>query len=707
MTRAESPRSTPRLGLALIFALALVLRVTVALQYDAHHPQADAPVIDEASYDEWGARIAGGEWMGAEVFFQEPLYPYTLGVVYAVFGHDRGAARIVQCVLGALTAVLVALLAARMFGRNAGLVAGFAAAVYRPTLLFPSLLLKPTLFLLVLTALVLVLLSTREHDSKRRWIVVGVLAGLGALLRGNLFVMLPWILAWPIARALMRAQPMAPAVWHSLAALAGVLLVLLPVAARNAHVGGVFVLTTSGAGTNFYGGNNADNLYGVATEFPWVRGIPEFEADDWAREAERRSGSELAPDEVSDFWMSAALTSMRENPGMHVRILWNKLRLTLGAYEVPDNHHLDWDARRVALLRAPFGGWGLWGCLGLAGALHLLWMRRRGDSIELLILTGLYLGTIVLTVTSMRIRLALVPLLLPFAAAFCVACANAWRARDAAAWKRLVPALLLAGVIVHVPIFDASQREEDYAERDFNHAVQLLRAGDVDTAYSIGQEIEASYPKSSRVQSLLAECELFDSRAEQARARLADLVQQSSLSERERFRMRSLLARASLMLGERVEATRYLRSALEFDGSDARLVLDLARTHLLLLADPAVSEPDKLAGAREALAHLREVCRDTSQSEAVRRQARVTAALLLIEPLVLNWQAAQNHLRAALALGGAAEVEWLLAFALWQGGAASPEEKIEAENLLIPLTQSSSARPEWRTLLDEIRASGD
>jgi hypothetical protein len=31
---------------------------------------------DSHGYDEWAQRIAGGEWLGHEVFYQAPLYPY-------------------------------------------------------------------------------------------------------------------------------------------------------------------------------------------------------------------------------------------------------------------------------------------------------------------------------------------------------------------------------------------------------------------------------------------------------------------------------------------------------------------------------------------------------------------------------------------------------------------------------------------------------
>lgn len=67
-----------------IFLVALVLvafglRALVVGQYERSHPQAENPVIDEESYERWGLELAGGDWIGDEVFFQEPLYPYALG----------------------------------------------------------------------------------------------------------------------------------------------------------------------------------------------------------------------------------------------------------------------------------------------------------------------------------------------------------------------------------------------------------------------------------------------------------------------------------------------------------------------------------------------------------------------------------------------------------------------------------------------------
>ncbi|MBM3989545.1 MAG: hypothetical protein FJ298_00910, partial [Planctomycetes bacterium] len=96
--------------LLLVIALAFSLRGLSVVQYEERHPLAQRPAIDEASYDSWAREIAGGELLGAEIFFQEPAYPYALGAVYALAPDEpaaqRSAARWVQAGLGALAAAV-------------------------------------------------------------------------------------------------------------------------------------------------------------------------------------------------------------------------------------------------------------------------------------------------------------------------------------------------------------------------------------------------------------------------------------------------------------------------------------------------------------------------------------------------------------------------------------------------------------------------
>src|SRR5215203_2159814 len=89
---------------------------------------------DSKSYDAWARRIAAGDWIGLDVFYQAPLYPYFIGVVYTVFGRDLLTVRLVQAGLGALSCGLLAHAGWRLFSKRAGLIAGVCLALYAPAI---------------------------------------------------------------------------------------------------------------------------------------------------------------------------------------------------------------------------------------------------------------------------------------------------------------------------------------------------------------------------------------------------------------------------------------------------------------------------------------------------------------------------------------------------------------------------------------------
>lgn len=597
-----------------LFLLGWGLRAATTSQFEAHHPLADRPVIDEKSYETWALEIAAGDWVGDEVFFQEPLYPYALAVSYRALGlENRAGVRQLQAFLGALVIPLVWGVTRRLFGWRAGLVAALAIATYRPLLLLPSLLLKPNLVLPLLGLLAWALVGRADSAtlSKRRWLLVGVCAGAGALLRGNVVLLLPALVVWPLLRSRLEPTPRpelrSERPWwrrgllDSALVVLGISVFLLPVAVRNYAVGGELVLTTSGAGTNLYGGNNAENPDGRATEFSWVRGIPEYEADDWRHEAERRVGRTLTPKEVSRYWIGETWRSVRSEPALHLSILWNKLRLTLGAYEVPDNHHLEWDARYVSLLRLPWPGFALWGGAGLAGlALFAFSARVRRESgvpplagWELAFLLAAYIGTIVITVTSMRARLALLPFLIPFAGLFVDRLLRRG-SRNLAA----VTGLLALG-FVWWPVYSDAELAEDLDKRDFNLAVYLAEAGDYEGAGAIAAELGARHPKSSRVLSLQAELAFeqgrrlrLEGREEEGREAIRaalfnlELISKAKgVPPREQHRVRRIGAAIQEYLGNARAAANHYRAALEFDPEDPAALEGLARCQAVLDAE--------------------------------------------------------------------------------------------------------------------------
>ena len=103
-----------RAALALVLAIAAGLRVAHILAIQKL--PLDILVIDSAVYDLWAERIAGGDWLGTGVFYQDPLYPYFLAALYRTFGRDVLLVRLVQAGLGVGTCALVAVIASRAAG---------------------------------------------------------------------------------------------------------------------------------------------------------------------------------------------------------------------------------------------------------------------------------------------------------------------------------------------------------------------------------------------------------------------------------------------------------------------------------------------------------------------------------------------------------------------------------------------------------------
>lgn len=713
---ADPERRASRRDLALFVAIAVVgfaLRIVAVLQYQASHPNSAHVVIDEASYDRWARAIAAGDWLGKDVFFQEPLYPYALGSLYALVGPSLLAARVAQCALWAVAIVIVGLLGKRLFGRAAGCVAAVALALYGPGLLFPALLLKENLFLPVIAALALAIVVSRPLAGARAavaWVAIGALAGIGALLRGNVLVLLPVLALWPVGRELFQRERVAPAFALSAAFVLGAALALVPVAWRNAHVGGVFVLTTSGAGTNVYGGNNLENPYGRATEFSFVRGIPEYEAGDWRHEAERRTGRELGPREVSSFWMDEALRSMRERPFEHARILWNKLRLSLGAYEVPDNHMLAWDARYVPIARWPWPGFGVVGMLGVAGVLTwaaLAAMRRRapamcaGGASEVAVLFALYLGTIVLTVASDRARLPLLAMLAPFAGFFAVNAVSWAREKRRVELGVAASALFVAALFAHVPALPAEDRAEDWDERDHNLAVQWLDDAEHHAdGRRLAEGLLAKHPRTARIRLLVL---AYDERRarrlfgegnatarDAARAQFAEIARQAGaiaddahVFPRERFRANALAAWTALARPDPHEAVRRFELARAFDPADPDLragaaMAEVARMNAVWMSDLRLSRGGSAARPtdeeRTALRErvLREIeplldrlqvlALDRDLRPDARAHARILAGWMQID--LGRPDVAIRHFRAAHHLAESTETSQALAVAL-------------------------------------------
>ena len=383
---------------------------------------------DSRGYDEWAQRIAGGEWLGHEVFYQAPLYPYLLGVIYAAAGRHLLLVRIVQALIGSASCALLALAAARLFSRRAGVVAGLMLALYAPAIFFDGLLQKSVLDVFFV-CLALWLISGEENTAG--FFLLGLTMGGLALTRENALVFIVVILGWIVLNVEGRRSNV-ERLKRCAVFLAGIAIILVPVAARNSYVGGGFYVTTSQFGPNLYIGNNpvADGTY---QSLRFGRGAPEYERQDATELAERALRKRLTPSEVSGYWTGKALDFATSSPGAWLSLMARKVALLWNATEMVDTESQEAYAEWSLPLRLGglVGHFGTLVPLALFGV-FVTWPLRSRIWV-LYAMTLAYAASVVVFYVFARYRYPLVPLLTLFAAAG-VAGAREYISRGRPAW---------------------------------------------------------------------------------------------------------------------------------------------------------------------------------------------------------------------------------------------------------------------------------
>lgn len=394
-------------ALAGIFLLALLARLTALVELRGT-PWNDVLLGDSSYFHAWGSSIAAGTARGDQPFFQAPLYPYVLGGIFALFGNALTLVRVLQSVLGALAAVLVAAGTRRFASERAGWIAGALAALYAPAVWY-DLQIEKTSLTTSISAALFFLMVTR--DPRRRIgtaLAAGIALGALVLLRQNAAV-----LALPVGAAFL--GPGDRPRGRTLAALGiGAALFLVPVARHNLAAGDVPLPTTSNAGVNFYIGNGAQ-ANGLYRPLVAGRAHPDYESEDATRIAEgAAAGRRLSPAEVSRYWFTRTARDIAADPGRLARLMARKVRLLLHRGEIMDVAAFEvfQDESRVLRTLAPFS-FGLLLPLALAGM--VLAARRPGAGLAI-VSAGLLALSILAFFMVGRFRLGLAPFLIPFAA---------------------------------------------------------------------------------------------------------------------------------------------------------------------------------------------------------------------------------------------------------------------------------------------------
>lgn len=247
-------------ALAVITGGALLVRILVIVIVDPHVPT----LGDASAYHLLANHLADGRGyirpfdlvrfhLVVPTAEYPPLHPFVLSLVARVGLRSVEAQRIVLAVFGSGTVALIGLVGRQIVSRRVGLVAAGLAAI-SPMMFLPEATLMSEAIFGFLVALALYLAGrVREAPSFGRFLVLGLVLGLGVLTRAEAGV-LAILLVVPLA-ALARPAAMGRRVAMAAVGLVAVALVVGPWTARNQSTFHAFVPVSNNLGTALAGAN--------------------------------------------------------------------------------------------------------------------------------------------------------------------------------------------------------------------------------------------------------------------------------------------------------------------------------------------------------------------------------------------------------------------------------------------------------------------
>lgn len=210
--------------LAVVATVGLVVRILAT-----HAFLPTDPLGDNFYFHTQANLLADGEWFqnpfrwAFEGRFEDsaihpPLYVVVLALG-SLFGVDTFAGHAyLSSLLGTITVVLVGLLARRVAGDRAGLIAAVVAAVYPNLWLHDTIVMSESLYALVIGLVLLAAIATWTEPTARNGLLLGAAIGAAALTRGEAIALVP-LLLWPallrqaLLRQAHRRQAGAPRGW--------------------------------------------------------------------------------------------------------------------------------------------------------------------------------------------------------------------------------------------------------------------------------------------------------------------------------------------------------------------------------------------------------------------------------------------------------------------------------------------------------------
>lgn len=532
-----------------VLAAGLILRLAAwdAFRDSALYAVAEDSGHDRTLYHTAAREVAEGNLWPDESFAYLPLYPWVLGVAYAVFGASPAVAGGLGIALDLGALALLMVLARRLgAGAAATAAAGAVYAFYPLAILYGFATMPNTLNGLLVAALALCFQAARPF-TWRAGLGIGLFAGMTSL--GFAGAILMTVAGFAVVLFQERKTAL-PGVAAGLAAMAAV---MAPVALHNARVEGQWTGLTTHSGFNLYMGNH-ERATGYPLRVLDFRMTAQELLEDAHAHAEKKTGHALTRAGSSAWWKDQAKAFWAEHPGRALALTGKKALLFW--------NHRDVDDLRLVEQFRLLTGWRLRGDFLLIGALGLagLMLCRRGPRVTAMTLAGIA-GLTGFFITA-RYRLAFAPLLLALGAAGVDVAV-----RDRA-WRRVGVALSISLVVALLPFRIPDQSAVDA----YNASLQLLQDDDLENAERLLTEALREHPGHPNLNHALGSLRFRQGRFEEAAEAFRICADQEPRHPNARFNQGLSLARA----GRLCEGLAALREIPEPGEQTRRLMTELA-----------------------------------------------------------------------------------------------------------------------------------
>ena len=391
------------LPLITILFLGFIFKGIYLYSYALNNPYYSIASMDSAVYVNWAQLINQEGWLGSEIFYRAPLYPYLLSIIFWFSPNNFLAVYSMQLVLGMCSVLLIYSIGKRIYCERAGLIAAGLSLVYSPLTFFETKIL-PTITGVFLGLLAVYLLTSAEEEKKwYYWLGGATTLGLAILCRPNYLLMIPLIIFGMLL--LYRKQLRETSIPLLIVVLVPSV-IIGTVTLRNYLVGKDFILISANAGITFAQGNNP-LARGSMAIIPGFSGEVTNQRYEETQIAEKVTGRELKPSEVNTFWFKRGLRFIRERPGEYLKLLLYKGAILCNSVELGSNYLLGVDKQVTPWLKLaflPFGFIMAWAVIGFAR----IWLERPAA----LALVAAFIGsfiTVLIFYANSRYRMSLLP----------------------------------------------------------------------------------------------------------------------------------------------------------------------------------------------------------------------------------------------------------------------------------------------------------